>query len=415
MSLTCSAMECDTLLQGTLKALGYNGPLLDVKELQAAVTIGAACHDFACLCVWLVSEMKAVCLLEEDVSPTNGPEDADTFQLEMSGVLSELCCPYPTLTTGSVTSRLTTMENCCLLLTFLCSELQAARLLNSRQNTRPKQSEEKNDVVHKELQLIRQALGMPPAPNTPELQQLSEVEAKISEVLPIEPQSPVLKPLLKTQLEPRQWEELERISWTLRNEYECRMRMLVTRIDVTVTSFHWSERAKQGKEATMEKLFSPFRQLMHTKSQVSLSHLLAAREDMSRIVKTSSGSSRVNTSSSVNKVIMGGVPDRGGRPGEIEPPMPLWEKRREGGGHGGGRQKHWGKHKRASAVCRHPFTGVAAGVFSLSIEKNVILEAPFTAPSPSFHLNNGTSIVYVNNALTAFHQEVALLFTFFVY
>lgn len=338
----------DALLQGTLTALGYKGPLLEEANLHGAVTLGAACQDFASLCVWLVSEMKAVCLLEEDVSPTSGPEDADTFQLEISGVLSEMCCPYPTLTTGSVTSRLTTMENCHVLLTFLCSELQAARLLYSRQDTPPKQSEEKNYVVHEELQLIREALGLPPAPDTPELQQLGEVEAMISEVLPIEPQNPVLNPLLKTPLEPGQWEELARISWTLRNEYECRMRMLVTRIDVTVTSFHWSERAKQGKEATMEKLYSPLRQLMHTKSQVTLAHLLAAREDMSRIIKTSSGSSCVNTSSSVNKVIMGSVPDRGGRPGEIEPPMPTWEKRREGGGHGGGggHQKHSGKRNK---------------------------------------------------------------------
>lgn len=38
------------------------------------------------------------------------------------------------------------------------------------------------------------------------------------------------------------------------------------------------------------------------------------------------------------KVLMGSVPDRGGRPGEIEAPMPMWEGRREGGrGRGGGR------------------------------------------------------------------------------
>lgn len=37
--------------------------------------------------------------------------------------------------------------------------------------------------------------------------------------------------------------------------------------------------------------------------------------------------------------LMGSVPDRGGRPGEIEPPMPAWEGRRAHGnrsGRGGG-------------------------------------------------------------------------------
>ncbi len=40
---------------------------------------------------------------------------------------------------------------------------------------------------------------------------------------------------------------------------------------------------------------------------------------------------------------MGSVPDRGGRPGEIEPPMPVWENRRAKGnrsGRGGGHQRH---------------------------------------------------------------------------
>lgn len=31
------------------------------------------------------------------------------------------------------------------------------------------------------------------------------------------------------------------------------------------------------------------------------------------------------------KVLMGSVPDRGGRPGEIEPPMPVFTRRGEGG------------------------------------------------------------------------------------
>ncbi|KAG7282496.1 hypothetical protein CRUP_020211 [Coryphaenoides rupestris] len=51
----------------------------------------------------------------------------------------------------------------------------------------------------------------------------------------------------------------------------------------------------------------------------------------------------------LQEVQMGSVPDRGGRPGEIEPPMPRWEGRREkgkgsgkrggGGGGGGGRNQ----------------------------------------------------------------------------
>lgn len=50
---------------------------------------------------------------------------------------------------------------------------------------------------------------------------------------------------------------------------------------------------------------------------------------------------REKTKSKINKVLMyGKVPDRGGRPSEIEPPppeMPPWQQRSGGGGGGHGR------------------------------------------------------------------------------
>lgn len=39
-------------------------------------------------------------------------------------------------------------------------------------------------------------------------------------------------------------ERLEKINDALRSEYECRRRMLMKRLDVTVQSFGWSDRAK---------------------------------------------------------------------------------------------------------------------------------------------------------------------------
>lgn len=41
-------------------------------------------------------------------------------------------------------------------------------------------------------------------------------------------------------------------------------------------------------------------------------------------------------------MLMGNVPDRGGRPGEIEPPMPAWDHQRAKGnrfGRGSGHQR----------------------------------------------------------------------------
>lgn len=65
--------------------------------------------------------------------------------------------------------------------------------------------------------------------------------------------------------------------------------------------------------------------------------LLAAREDLAIIEKTSSANVRKNTGTDIQKHVMGGVPDRGGRAYEMAPPppeMPSWQTR-QGGDRGG--------------------------------------------------------------------------------
>ncbi|XP_054855008.1 protein FAM98C isoform X2 [Eublepharis macularius] len=258
----------------------------------------------------------------------------------MSGLLGELRCPYPSLTTGDVTSRLRTPENCLQLLYFLSSELLAARLQARKRPRSPEQENRSREAVC-ELQHICQALGMPEVdPDCPIPQLMADIKSKISGLLSTMPPEQ-MAPLLKTPLASEEWKTVEKIHGALRAEYQCRKCMMITRFDVTLESFHWSERAKDRSKA-MAKAFKPLRQSLQEDSQVTLAHLLAARDDLSRIIKTSSGTSRDKTSCAINKVLMtGGVPDRGGRPNEIEPPMPMWEKRREGGG-GGGYQR-WGK------------------------------------------------------------------------
>ncbi|XP_016110029.1 protein FAM98B-like [Sinocyclocheilus grahami] len=89
----------------------------------------------------------------------------------------------------------------------------------------------------------------------------------------------------------------------------------------------------------MARAYQPKRYSLSLRSSVSVAHLLAARQDICYMVKTSSGSCREKTSCAINRILMGRVPDRGGRPSEIEAPlpeMPAWQKRAEGGGRGGG-------------------------------------------------------------------------------
>ncbi|NP_001087378.1 family with sequence similarity 98 member A L homeolog [Xenopus laevis] len=325
-----------------LRQLGYNGPLCCEEALVHSAELGAASQHFTSLCVWLVSELKVVSSMVENISPTEGPEDAETFQLEMSGVVNELHCPYTALTTGDVTCRLTNLDNCLQLLVFLSTELQAARIISNRK-VPAMGSEGGSTEAVEELKQVGEAVGMPEhLLAVPAAEYMRMLQIKIAEITDAVPDFSRTAPLLKTELQPSQWEKLADLHWQLLREYECRMRMLVTRCDVTVQSFYWSERAKE-LGAAMKEVYWPLRQSLKTETRITMAHLLAAREEDSRILHTCSAVFRQNTQSSVNKVLMAGnVPDRGGRPNEIEPPMPTWTKRREGGGG----QQWWGKRNK---------------------------------------------------------------------
>ncbi|KAJ7344889.1 hypothetical protein JRQ81_000839 [Phrynocephalus forsythii] len=319
-------MECDIL--DSLEALGYKGPLLEEEALDKAAEGGLASQDFCELCVWLSSQIQSLCNLEESISSTNGGEDVESLQFEISGFLKELACPYSTLVSGEIKDRLKKKDDCLKVLLFLSSELQALQLLQSKQRKASHLS--KSNEIHQEIQKISDVLNTPKS-SSPIPVLLSNIESKIKEVLSKLPNTYVGKPLLKIPLNPDQMERLEKINDALLSEYECRRRMLLKRLDVTVQSFGWSDRAK-ARTDDIAKIYQPKRYGLCPKSSVSLAHLLAAREDLSKIVRTSSGSSREKTICAINKVLMGRVPDRGGRPTEIEPPppeMPPWQKRQD--------------------------------------------------------------------------------------
>ncbi|XP_028676305.1 protein FAM98A isoform X2 [Erpetoichthys calabaricus] len=334
-------MENDIL--DSLEDLGYKGPLLEDGALDEAVTGGASSPEFTKLCAWLVSELKLYCKLEENVQATNSPNESEGFQLEMSGLLSEMMCPYSVLTSGDVTKRLLNKNNCLLLLTYLISELEATKMIHVNKPTKAPQQQ--GSEVFNELKGICMGLGMskPPA-NITMFQFFSGIEKKLKEALSKVPQNHVGKPLMKKPLGPIHWEKVEAINQALVNEYDVRRKMLLKRLDVTVQSFGWSEKAKVHTEK-LAKVYQPKRAALGAKSSISVANLFAAREDLSKILRTSSGRTREKTACAINKVLMGRVPDRGGRPNEIEPPppeMPPWQKRQDGpqqfggGGRGGG-------------------------------------------------------------------------------
>nr|SVE73576.1 EOG090X06T3 [Daphnia atkinsoni] len=85
--------------------------------------------------------------------------------------------------------------------------------------------------------------------------------------------------------------------------------------------------------------YQPLRSSMQAEPKVTISRLLSAREDVAHEEKTSSASVREKTKTPLQRILIGAVPDRGGRPTEQRrppPEMPGWQKRKpDGGGRGG--------------------------------------------------------------------------------
>ncbi|XP_017917830.1 PREDICTED: protein FAM98C isoform X4 [Capra hircus] len=279
-----------------LLALGYEG-------CPGAASPGTSCPDFRALCARLAAELATLGALEREREEGTealsagdvGPGAEEEFLRQLAGLLWDLQCPDRELCGGDCAASLREPDARLRLLRFLCSEVQAARLLRLRSRLDPNpepscgEGAEAGSGMVQELILTLQALGLPrPTRGTPACQLLRDLHAKISELLPsLPPES--LQPLLNHPLDAPRWEALASLSQSLRDQYGCRRCLLLKRLDLTTSAFHWSDRAE---------------------------------------------------------VLMGSVPDRGGRPNELEAPMPSWQSRREdGGGRKAGRQC-WGRKKK---------------------------------------------------------------------
>ncbi|XP_053366049.1 protein FAM98B isoform X1 [Clarias gariepinus] len=318
-------MESD-ILDG-LDQVGYSG-FLDERALSAACEQGFNSQEFARVCTWLSSKLQH-CHAKNQKSEI--PEDPEKAKLELSELLKELSCPYKGLD-GDLKTKNEHLKT----LLFLVSELQAMQIITSR-TVKDTKVEKKILPLH-DLQAICKVLKLSDSDQQQTSDLFSSIENEVKVLLKKVPEKHVGKPVLKASLNSEQWRQLEKINGVLLADYECRRRMLIKRLDVTVQSFSWSDRAK-AKTDIMARAYQPKRHSLTLKSSISLAHLLAAREDICYMVKTSSESCRERTACAVNKVLMGRVPDRGGRPSEIEAPppeMPPWQKRQDGGGRGGG-------------------------------------------------------------------------------
>ncbi|XP_077096265.1 protein FAM98B [Siphateles boraxobius] len=316
-------MESDIL--DILDQLGYEGPLSEEAGLLAACGRGFSSSEYVSLVTWLSCRLSRI----TDSHTQESLITEDRCAVEVSALLKDCCCPYEGLASRIANGDTRETSDYLKILLFVASELQAAEMEACKHSC---VCVEKDSSLQ-ELRVVCETLQLPD-PAGPHA--LSAVQQQVNVLLKQLPDTHIGDPAFKSSLHPDQWSELEKINGALSAEYECRRRMLIKRLDVTVQSFSWSDRAKVRIDR-MARAYQPKRFSLSLQSSVSVAHLLAAREDVCNLRKTSSGSSRENTACAVNRILMGRVPDRGGRPSEIQAPlpeMPVWKKRTDGGGGG---------------------------------------------------------------------------------
>ncbi|KAK4315897.1 hypothetical protein Pmani_012920 [Petrolisthes manimaculis] len=333
----------DNDILDSLEDLGYVDGPEDEAGLRALVDGsegGARCPGYTQLVSWAAGELKAQANMEDMINPTTSAEDHSSFLMEVSSFLKELGCPHSVLTEGAVSQRLATPETRLLLLDFLLAELMSARMISlvtpdQGLTVQMRESDQAGDL---KSMLIALGFPKPPANITPQ-QLFNKVDQKVNDVKSKAHSSLIGKPLFTGELSDKQWKMLEQMQREMHAEYLMRRQMLIKRLDVTIQSFQWSEKAKQ-REDELTKAFRTRRDQMKEEPGVNIGDILAAREDLAVLEKTSNASVRKATKTALNKIIIGRVPDRGGRTNELEPPppeMPSWTQRSGGGGQGGGR------------------------------------------------------------------------------
>ncbi|XP_028409716.1 protein FAM98A-like [Dendronephthya gigantea] len=328
-------MEKDVL--DSLEDLGfaYNDPIMEENVLLECVEKEEITFEFMRLCKWLTDEIQ---VFSGDIERITGT-DKDEFSIEMSEFLREYGCPYPELL--GVTG-LNSSENRLLLLLFLTSELQACKILGQDDEAMDV-DEEETSPAFEHLSAILKALNLPqPEKQVSVFDLLSNIEKQVNVVVRKFPKGHLGEPLLTKRLNSTQWAQVEQINKTLLKEYSLRRRTLLTRLDVTVRSFQWSELGKRNQDSISGD-FQPIRRSLEEQAPVSIADILAARTDLTKVTKTSSGDLRKKTKCAINRVLIGKVPYRGGKPSAKGPPpdMPQFSKRQEPArdqrGHRGGR------------------------------------------------------------------------------
>lgn len=236
-----------------------------------------------------------------------------------------------------------------LLVDYLAMELQAARLALSKAAERAAAAAPPPLAsLDSELGLLCRLLSIPSSSESlrsaPE-RGLTQVKGKVAKMLERAPPGALdaTAPLLPAaSASPELLSSLAEINELLRGDYALRREMLLQRLDVTVQAFLWSARA-EGREAEINAAIAPKRRgLSAQPAAIRAADAFSAGAELSAALsaRVTDSSTKGLRAASVKSVLIGAVPDRGGRVTDMRPSardtMPSWASRRPEGARGAG-------------------------------------------------------------------------------
>ena len=230
---------------------------------------------------------------------------------------------------------------------FLTTQIQAQRLhKHTNAGSQRRQIAGKRGRVAFQLDKVCRILDISPSTND-EVSILSEISERVQEFLGSLPEGSDIKnpPCLipKCDIPEEKKSILEKLSKIFHDDFTLRRKMLCKRLDVTIDSFLWGE-AAQGKEG---EIVAAIKQ--HRSHLVESAHFYKPEDAFGAPVSLMyEHMKKVNDRGSigdniVKKIIIGKVPDRGGRAHEMRPSMPVFRPERIGRGGGGGGRGGGGK------------------------------------------------------------------------
>lgn len=217
------------------------------------------------------------------------------------------------------------VSDCCAVLEFAAAELQSERILRSTlQGVETGSVEELQDVAFANC-VSRLCTALQVHPEEPQsianvddlLGVLDSLKQRLAARVE-QHRDCVGSPLLDANargsaLTNAQFDQCEQVNYHLREEHKLRRNLLLKRLAVTVKSFGYSEKAKEGEFDHIPLQLSAA--VVANEQPVTVFDAFAAKQWLLQFDRVSGSDDAGAVESKVKRVLMGTVPDRGGRIG----------------------------------------------------------------------------------------------------